>query len=180
MGALRPLRPLTHGRDRTPVQVPYLEELPWKRRDVERWVADLLAQLTEVLTELFTLKRAQAERDAAVDSMRARCVTFVTLPLLLRSLAAGTDEVVGGAGGGYTHSTERAETEALISVNAKAVAELAHGGEVNDALSQLAAARQQLADLRDSTKVPEPPPPATPPSTTHPSHNLTSQRAWGL
>ena len=53
--------------------MPCLEELPWKRRDVERWVVDLLAQLTEVLTELFALKRAQADRDAAVDGMRARC-----------------------------------------------------------------------------------------------------------
>jgi UDP-N-acetyl-D-mannosaminuronic acid transferase (WecB/TagA/CpsF family) len=101
-----------------------VEELPWKRRDVERWVSGLLSQLGDVLTELFQLKAAQAARDAAADSMRRR--------------------------------TERAEAEALISVNAQKVAETAHGREVNDALQQLAAARQQLADLRDQVPFNDP------------------------
>ena len=52
-------------------------------------------------------------------------------------------------------------------MNAKAVAEVAHGGEVNDALAQLAAARQQLADLRDSTKVPRSPPSTRTTANTH-------------
>lgn len=94
MDALRLLRPLTHGRDGIRVQVPSLEELPWKRRDVERWVADLLAQLTEVLTELFTLKQAQADRDRTVDSMRARCVTFApSLPFPGSGLLGASEAV---------------------------------------------------------------------------------------